>query len=383
MFDPKEPARGYELLWPHDLFRAELAAILSSPVKTRDALELLLDEAMRGPDPIEDLRELPQNWSRHDPWAEPSAGSGPAHEFGETLLNNVDKLVPYRRKRYFIDRHSPDPGPLGPPERGRADLMQLQRAWEAIVLELIKKGYLDRLAGDSCQDGRDNEQPQRISELISKEIGMDDQWPLIFDGEPYAPEHFFTLVEVFHDLVARPRTRSWHDYDEHYWYYDFNDRAGQAVYRWKVNDLFEKYEIDLELADVGEDRGILVHRQLDPRQDLIRMAPTAADVDHNHDRVQHAVALFRNRNADIESKRSAIITLYAVLENRRDLVKAELLSKDERDLYEIANRFRIRHHKADQRGDYDEAYLDWLFWWYLATIELTNRLIEKSSGGHG
>ncbi len=26
---------------------------------------------------------------------------------------------------------------------------------------------------------------------------------------------------------------------------------------------------------------------------------------------------------------------------------------------------------------YDEAFLDWIFWWYLGTVELTNRLINR------
>ena len=68
-----------------------------------------------------------------------------------------------------------------------------------------------------------------------------------------------------------------------------------------------------------------------------------------------------------------------MLEFRRDQVKAELLSKDERDLFEIANKFAVRHQKADQRRDYDEAYLDWLYWCYLATIELTDRLIARDA----
>ncbi|MFF0609333.1 hypothetical protein ACFYUD_11735 [Nocardia tengchongensis] len=38
--------------------------------------------------------------------------------------------------------------------------------------------------------------------------------------------------------------------------------------------------------------------------------------------------------------------------------------------------FHIRHQKADERRDYDEFYLDWIFWVYLAGIELTNRVVE-------
>lgn len=96
------------------------------------------------------------------------------------------------------------------------------------------------------------------------------------------------------------------------------------------------------------------------------------------DKVRHAVTLFRSRGTSVEGKRSACIALAEVLEARRGLLKAELLSKDEGALFRIASEFAIRHQKADQRPDYDEAYLDWLYWWYLATIELTNQLLTRA-----
>ncbi|WP_411089258.1 hypothetical protein [Streptomyces sp. 061-3] len=45
----------------------------------------------------------------------------------------------------------------------------------------------------------------------------------------------------------------------------------------------------------------------------------------------------------------------------------------------IANLFELRHRRADQRGTDDEAFLDWIFWWYLATVELTNKLVASRS----
>lgn len=91
----------------------------------------------------------------------------------------------------------------------------------------------------------------------------------------------------------------------------------------------------------------------------------------------HATALFRSRTATREDKRSACIALAGVLESRRSLLKTNLLSGDEGALFQIANQFDIRHRKADQHPDYDDAYLDWLFWWYLATVDLTDRLIAR------
>ncbi|MDX2837343.1 hypothetical protein PV463_43365, partial [Streptomyces scabiei] len=78
-----------------------------------------------------------------------------------------------------------------------------------------------------------------------------------------------------------------------------------------------------------------------------------------------------------ESKRSAIFNLARILEERRALIKEHLHKKDEGALFQIANSFDLRHSNAGQQREYDEAFLDWIFWWYLATVELTNRLIAS------
>ncbi|MBV6703384.1 hypothetical protein KV557_40985 [Kitasatospora aureofaciens] len=43
----------------------------------------------------------------------------------------------------------------------------------------------------------------------------------------------------------------------------------------------------------------------------------------------------------------------------------------------IANKFEIRHRDASQQEDYDPAFLHWIFWWYLATVELTTTLAGR------
>ena len=67
-----------------------------------------------------------------------------------------------------------------------------------------------------------------------------------------------------------------------------------------------------------------------------------------------------------------------VLERRRSLLKDKLLRSDEGALFRIANEFAIRHENEKQRSDYDPVFLDWVFWWYLATIELTDRLLQQN-----
>ncbi len=93
--------------------------------------------------------------------------------------------------------------------------------------------------------------------------------------------------------------------------------------------------------------------------------------------VDHAIATFRARDADVPAKRTAIVTLAGILEANRALPKAQLFRKDEGALFHIANEFDLRHRDASQRADYDPAFVDWVFWTYLATVELVDRLLQR------
>jgi len=55
-----------------------------------------------------------------------------------------------------------------------------------------------------------------------------------------------------------------------------------------------------------------------------------------------------------------------------------LHKEDERDLFEIANRFGIRHHNIDQKTDYDkDVFLSWIFYYYLASIHACVHLLKR------
>jgi hypothetical protein len=82
----------------------------------------------------------------------------------------------------------------------------------------------------------------------------------------------------------------------------------------------------------------------------------------------------------MDERRDAVRDLADVLEFLRPQAKAVLASKDEADLFNLANNFGIRHHNAGQKTDYDPAiWLSWAFYYYLATIHAVTRLIEKAN----
>jgi hypothetical protein len=176
--------------------------------------------------------------------------------------------------------------------------------------------------------------------------GIEQTWP---------EELFFDVIEALHDMVARPRRRRWHDFCEDWDYLDFARSPGQAVYRWRTNEVLARSELPLRLAGAGEEAGQLVHIAGDECDDLVARVIA---VEYDRDTRAHAIALFRGRGVGVPDKRSAIVALLGLLEDRRDLVKTELLSKDEGALFSIANQFALRHRRADQRADYADAYLD-------------------------
>lgn len=56
------------------------------------------------------------------------------------------------------------------------------------------------------------------------------------------------------------------------------------------------------------------------------------------------------------------------------------MKADESDLFQIANRFVIRHHEPSQKTNYDAAiWLPWMFYVYLASIHLSLRLIQRAN----
>lgn len=70
----------------------------------------------------------------------------------------------------------------------------------------------------------------------------------------------------------------------------------------------------------------------------------------------------------------------SITEYLRPKVKVLLTSSDERDLFNIANNFGVKHHNDKQKTTYDAAlWLSWMFYFYLATIHVVLRKIEHDS----
>jgi hypothetical protein len=363
----------YELVWPPELFAAEARRLISRPRLSRPALDLLLREAFRDESAAEDFSSLTASFmAASDPWNEDPPPPPSPWDLLTELADNAHHIRRSSAPRpYWPQRHKrQDPGPY-------LDAPRARRAFAGLVADLENQGYLDHVFPRQCVDDHDATEPDPAGEL-EKRLGIAGLWPLAPDS--WDDSTFYGLIEVFHDLVSRPRERHHHHYAMCGWHYShFSATAGREVYRWKANELLQAAGISYRLADSGEDQGRLVAVFDDARSMLLTDALSHAQPD-TATRVRHAIALVRSRGATDEDKRSALITLAGILEERRQLIKSELGSADEGALFHIANRFAIRHQNKQQFADYDPAFLDWVFWWYLGTVELTNHIIIRQQG---
>ncbi len=96
------------------------------------------------------------------------------------------------------------------------------------------------------------------------------------------------------------------------------------------------------------------------------------------DKITYAKNLFRNHGSSEHEKKSAIKELADILESLRWEFKQLNLSDDEKDLFNIANNYAIRHSNSKQKQEYNQnIFYDFIFILYLNQIKLIEWLKWK------
>ncbi|MCG7379165.1 MULTISPECIES: hypothetical protein [Paenibacillus] len=200
-------------------------------------------------------------------------------------------------------------------------------------------------------------------------------WPIDDFYMNYSDDDMFDLIEVLFDLVSKPIEGTYHNWSDCGWhYYEFDKNLGQEEFRVEINEILRDYKQGYELSYEGEilllgDKGLsfLLEAKI-PEYDL-------SNVDNI---VEIAILKFRRYRASLNERKDAVRDLADVLEFLRPQIKEHMLSKDESELYNIANNFAIRHHNDKQKKDYDALWLNWIFYIYLSTIHMMVRTIKRA-----
>ena len=201
-----------------------------------------------------------------------------------------------------------------------------------------------------------------------------DLWP--FDEKLYwlDEDWTFTVLEFLYDHAAKPTSSRYHEYFSCGIHVQTADEAaGKELLRNSINRYLPEYGSGFEMQANGEIWSVAP-------TGLERRQPLTTGRDEIDTRVTHSIKTFRRHGATEEDKRDAIRNLADILEHLRNEGGTGLPKGDEDRLFEIANKFGIRHHSTKQRTEYDtNIWLDWIYYSFLNAISLVSELLDRQT----
>lgn len=212
------------------------------------------------------------------------------------------------------------------------------------------------------------------SEITGRELLSGSDGPnLILPNEDVVLD----LLELLHaECVSAPASIGISDHGDEIAEGPFDQAEGQQRFRDRLNPALSRHTPPLQMRPTGE----IIERPPTDIQTLVDEPIPESIESELSDPIDAAIDRFYRRGATDMDRVDALRHLAAVLERLRSTIKTELASKDESALFEIANRFGIRHHDRTQRGDYDkDIWLEWIFHVYLATARALIRVQQRDT----
>ncbi|TXH65374.1 MAG: hypothetical protein E6Q88_13865 [Lysobacteraceae bacterium] len=241
--------------------------------------------------------------------------------------------------------------------------------------QLRADGYFDEAFGFICVDA--GELPGKVRDpqlemlLTIRKPGL---WPIYEKIPFYSEDDLLDVVEFLYRYVSKPIDGTRHSFADCGMHWEtFNKQDGQREYRDRVNVVLSQYERQFELSTDGE-----ILTKAEAGFEPIFAADLPSSDSNVTTRINAAMRQYRRHGSTIDDRRQAVRDLADVLEYLRPQVKTLLTAADEKDLFNIANNFGIRHHNDKQRTAYDASlWLSWMFYFYLATIHVVLRKLDQ------
>jgi hypothetical protein len=272
---------------------------------------------------------------------------------------------------YYSQRTGLAPYPDGLPLKDVIDL------FVRIFDQMRAGGYFDEAFGYDCVDagpiaGKVCDPSLEILLAVRKR----DLWPIREQSTKYSEDDFFDVIEFLFLHVSKSLTGSYHSWNDCGMHWNtFDLEEGRREFCEKINVVLGHYENAFELSPNGE----VLHRP-EHGFEPIFVADLPLDDNNVTDRVNAATLRFRRHGATIDDRRQAVRDLADVLEYLRPKIQSFLTSKDENDLFNLANNFGIRHHNDRQKTKYDASlWLNWMFYFYLSTVHVLTRKMNQKN----
>jgi hypothetical protein len=266
---------------------------------------------------------------------------------------------------YYSQRIGTNPNSKGLP------LVDVVSLFVRVFSQLKQDGYFSEAFGFWCVDA--DYTPGKILDIeleILLTIRKKNLWPVDLKSSRYSEDDLFDIMEFLYQHVSKPIDGTMHSYGECGMHWEtFNQADGRMEFRSQVNAVLNHYTNRFELSSSGE----VLHK---PEAGFETMFDADIPTKDTNvlSRIQSSVLRYRRHGSTIDDRRQAVRDLVDVLEYLRPQMQDLITSKDEKDLFNIANNFGIRHHNDKQKTNYDASiWLSWMFYFYLSTIHVCLR----------
>jgi len=254
-------------------------------------------------------------------------------------------------------------------------LDDLKELFERVYKHLNEAGYFDESFGFWCLEL--DHIPGKIVDVqleIFLKIRKKNLWPISEFIWLYTEDDLFDIIEFLYMHISKPIDGNYHSYGDCGMHWEtFNKAEGQKEFKEKINVILEMYKGAYELSEKGE-----ILSKPDIGFEKIFEADIPSTNKSIKERIDSAIRHYRRHGSTFDDRRLAVKDLADVLEYLRPKVKSILTKQDEKDLFNLANNFGIRHHNKKQKTNYDTAlWLSWMFYYYLSTIHVLLRKIEN------
>ncbi len=278
-----------------------------------------------------------------------------------------------RKRPYYSIRTGKNPNAV-------IDLPMLLALFRDTYKTFSSDDYFQQAFGYDCVDNGEvsGELGSDIEAQMFRKLRKRNLWPIHDKCTSYSEDDLFDVIEFLYDCVSKPIhvDSEYHGFDNCGWHCsEFDKTTGQQKYQEEISVLLRDYKDGYELSEDGE---ILELADIGLDHLFEANLPSSNNPKDVNDRVNVAIRKFRRYRSSVEDRRDAVRDLADVLEFLRPSIKLVLVRQDESDLFHIANKFGIRHHKEGQKNDYNKSiWYSWMFYYYLATIHAVLGLIEE------
>ena len=303
------------------------------------------------------------------------------------------------------------------PAKKKWNLNQVLKLFYSIYQDFENKDYFSEYFGwtSSSEDYGDYFNPGKlgynedsVKTKVFRMTKKENLYPIWGFYQNYTQEDLFDAIEILHEyctinsekLEKINSRRYYTDYQTSELFQEYQEtldivlptyayiptdleyfslylqQTAQKEFRDEINDILVEYVDGFVLNEKGQIESL----KLGGLEQIINAKVPKIEGklgEIANQKIEAAIKIFRRQGKDMPEKQKAITQIADVLEHFKKDYDVKILSKDENDLFQLANQFAIRHFDLKQKENYpQDLYYSWIFQVFLATFHLWARLIE-------